>query len=75
MIFNYYCIRYIDFYHKETEYSLINSITLTFGGFGGNLFAGYLADKYDKVNLRAKAYVAAAGNIIGVPLCLMLFLT
>jgi hypothetical protein len=39
------------------------------------LFAGYLADKYDKVNLRAKSYVAAAGNIIGVPLCLMLFLT
>lgn len=75
MIFNYYCIKYINFYHKETQYSLINSITLTIGGFSGNLLAGYIADKYDRVNLRAKSYVASIECMIGVPICLMLFLT
>jgi len=75
MIFNYYCIKYMNFYHDPTLYALINCITLTIGGFGGNLLSGYVADKFEAKNYRAKSYVATFASLINIPICLLLFLT
>ena len=75
MIFNYYSIKYMNFYHEATVYALINCITLTIGGFGGNLMSGYVADKYEAVNYRAKSFVATGACLINIPICLLLFLT
>lgn len=75
MIFNYYCIKYMNFYHETTVYALINCVTLTIGGFGGNLLSGYIADKYEAVNYRSKAFVATGACLINIPICLLLFLT
>lgn len=75
MIFNYYTIKYMNFYNEATTYAVVNSVLLTIGGFSGNLLAGYIADKYELVNPRSKAFVATGASLINIPICLCLFLT
>lgn len=75
MIFNYYSLKYMNFYNEPTLYALVNCITISIGGFGGNILAGYVADKYESVNYRSKSLVAAGECLIAVPICLLLFLT
>lgn len=38
------------------------------------MFAGYVSDKYEAVNYRAKSLVAAGMSAMGVPVMLLLYL-
>ena len=65
----------MNFYGKPELWALLNGIGLTVFAFGGNVLAGYIADKYEPVNNRSKSYVATIACVINIPICLCLFLT
>jgi MFS family permease len=71
---SYFCIKYFAIYKKPAEYGIANALCVLIGGFISNMFAGYISDKYEKVNYRTKSWVAVGMSAIGVPVSLALFL-
>ena len=44
------------------------------GGFGSNLIAGIISDKYDEVNYKTKSWVCTVMSLLAVPVCALCFL-
>lgn len=52
----------------------MNALCVLIGGFSSNMFAGFVSDKYEKVNYRTKSWVAVGMSAACVPVSLLLFL-
>jgi len=71
---SYFAVKYFAIYKKQDLYSIMNAVSVLFGGFSSNLIAGYISDKYEPVNYKTKGYVAMVMSILGVPVCAACFL-
>jgi len=71
---SYFALKYFDIFNMPKMYSLLNALAVLFGGFASNMFAGIVCDKYENVNYRTKAHVAAIMSLLAVPVCALCFL-
>lgn len=58
----------------QALFSILNAASVLVGGVFSNVLAGYLADKYEPVNLRTKSYISCVSSFLSVPCLLGAFL-
>lgn len=59
----------------SNTFGLVNGLSVLIGGFGSNMFAGYICDKYEPVYMKTKPMVAIVMSLMGVPTCIGIFAT
>jgi hypothetical protein len=70
----YFSIAFFAVYQMPIQYGLWNAFSVSVGGFGSSMIAGYISDKYEKRNLMTKALVAAIMSFNSIFTCMLLFL-
>jgi len=73
-IMSFYCVTYFNYYNKRNLFGILNALVILGGGLTSSLVVGKLSDKYEKVNYRAKSYLATLLSAIAVPLFMALYL-
>jgi len=53
-------------FNKQEEYALINAAVVSVGGALSSYFGGYLADRWSKRQVKARAWVPAIGCLLGL---------
>ena len=56
-----------NFFSYYKEYSIINALVLSVGGFVGSLAGGIMADKFEKKSYMTKAIICISGCILSFP--------
>ena len=71
---SYFALQYFNIYQRNKLYSTLNALGLFMGGFGSNLLAGILSDKFEAKDSRTKALICTYMSMLAVPLLLIVFL-
>ena len=73
-VMSFYCVTYFNYYNQRTLFGILQAAVILGGGLTSSLVVGKLSDHYEKVDYRAKSWLATALSAMAVPLFMALFL-
>ena len=71
---SYYAYSYFTEFHHDDQFSILNAMSVLVGGFGSNLIAGQISDRFEAKNNRIKPYLMVLMSGCGVITASLCFL-